>query len=269
MWTTRAWIIGAICLHAHLVAAEPVRVTGRVMNANQVGVGQARIQILANGRRLFPIPQPVRLDGSFALTVDVADGELVRCEATAPGFRPEARNLVVQNDLAECRVTLRPVPTLAVFSTTLLTSVDERSSWIDVLLHNDADHPIIAVATQVKGTRRKFTDCLDASPALVVRIQDVDQATITQVDKAHTDAVRIVGHVNLLPCDQISIDFELPYSFAVAPNETAKIRWQIPRRMRAAGRGEPLIVELDKWESLVMTFRLASGDVVVVPIRSQ
>jgi hypothetical protein len=250
----------ALAAVAAFAAMKPV-VVGIVVDENSQPVRTAHVRLRSDDGQTIGA---VGLDGRFAIPLR-SEPPSVIAEITAPGFESRRRTLVLVDGVADAgTVVMKHAQHLTLHSLTVTTSGTGRQHYFDVFVENDSDQALDLVSTSLRASRRRATNCLDATPALQFTVQDDVQAghvnvTVHDAAAQATDAVAATGTVRSLPCEQQQIDITLPYSFQMKAHERNKVRIAIPSTLRVVDRRAAFPVAWEDFATVTLSFRTGDG----------
>ncbi len=241
-------------------ATKPV-VLGTVVDETSHPIRKALVRLRSEDGQTIGA---VGLDGRFSIPLNSEPASVI-AEITAPGFEPRRRTLVFVNGVADAgAVEMKHSRRLATHSLTLTKSASGRQHYFDVFVENDSDQALDVVSTRLQGSRKKATNCLDATPALQFTIRDKVQTgqvdvTVHDIAAQASDTVAATGMVLSLPCGQQQIDLTLPYSFQMKAHERNKLRIVIPSLLQVFDRRAPFSVMWQDFEAVTLTLRTGDG----------
>lgn len=230
-----------------------VRVTGRVVDANQRGVIGAKV-VLSNPSPPLRKPIPV-LGATGAFSADIAfAGPKLNAEISAPSYMTTRKVVIISDGVADVgTVTLTRDTSVSVEAVTHVLTPKGEQQHLDLIVVNDRTKPVEVTSIGLDARRELESTCADPSPGIIFTLQPEGKeswtASLTSKDGAAangkwTDAFPVVVRLETSGCGNAHLQFALPYSFSLAPAERAKIRLTLPRRIsrrlpRSSRSGNP------------------------------
>lgn len=206
----------------------------------------------------------MRPDGTFSIDID-GDEASVAIEVIAAGLRSRRRTLVFRDGVADAGpITMTRLRNISVHSLAILKSAGAIGNHVDAIVQNDSDHAVDIASISLEGSKRAKTDCLDAMPGLSFTFADTLVAgradvAVTERAKGPADAVMATGVVRVLACEQQQLHLAIAYPFQLLPGERTKLRLTVPVHMKVESQANPVLVDLETYESLLITFRTSDG----------
>jgi hypothetical protein len=253
------------------VLAQDVIVSGRVL-AEDTGepIPIAKVWVYGNSGQLAKGPEAVSLGGEFRIALNSYRGGAVRCEISAePIYEKRRITLPISNGRADAgQVKMIRTRTLKLSRASLSRSADERQQFLDVIATNESSQSITASAVRLVGSAKKQTHCADTTPGVIFEIKDAGEgagkssAIITVPERSFRDHIAIEGQLTFLGCNQVRMNFSIPWKVQISPSESMKLRVTFPRRVRQKAVPGTKLLELEKWEVVVFRVQLENGRLV-------
>jgi hypothetical protein len=215
------------------MAANIPVIVGRTVAEDGSAISTATVLCFEGAKRLTPTAEPVALGGTFSIAVTTSMPSAITCQFAAPGFSMRTLNVVGQNDRFDAGTvvlshsfTLSQVPKFPIPGFTRL----------ETTLRNPISDPVDVIGLEVLGTALAATNCFDLRPAAVVKISDTVTVGKTASVEAKIDApaqdwhdtVVATGDVEVLPCNQVRINLNIPATFRLGAKEDARLWVEIP-----------------------------------------
>lgn len=251
--------------------AQDVTVSGRVISEDTgEPIPIAKVWVYGNAGQLVKGPEAVSLGGKFQIVLNSYRGSAARCEISAePIYEKRRFTLPVSNGRAEAgQVKMTRTRTLKLSLASLSRSADGRQQFLDIIATNESSRAITASAVRLVGSARKTTHCADTTPGVIFQIQDTGEgtgkssATITVPGRSFRDHIAIDGQLMFLGCNQVRMDFSIPWKVQIALGESMKLRVALPRRVKQKTSPGSKLLELEKWEEVVFRVQLENGRLV-------
>jgi hypothetical protein len=254
------WIAAAFTAVAVFAATNSV-VVGSVVDETSHPIRNALVRLRSEDGQTIGA---VGLDGRFRIPLNSQPASVI-AEITAPGFEVRRRTLVFVDGIADAgTVAMKPSRRLTTHALTVTKSASGQQHYFDVFVENDSDQALAVLYTRLQASRKKATNCLDATPALQFTIEDKVQAgqvdvTVRDAAGHANDAVAATGTIRNLPCEQQQVDLVVPYSFQVEAHEHGKLRIAVPSRLRVFDRRASVPVTWKDFEAVTLTLRTGDG----------
>ena len=249
--------------------AQGVIIRGRVVESGtDQPVVSAKVRLRSNsGALLSTSTEPVSLNGSFEIRLESFNEGALRCEISAPSFEPRRLTLPVTNGVADAGlVRMSRTRTLKLAGLLHAVSADGQQQYLDVFAVNEASTPVEVRSVRLLGSAKRGTGCADPAPGIIFAIKDIGEgrraapaADVSVPNNAFRDSISIAGQLSFLPCDQIRMDFNIPWLFSMSANERIKLRVSIPRQVKRDGNAERKSLALENWDTVVLRVRLSDG----------
>lgn len=251
--------------------AQDITISGRVIAE---GTGEpipiAKVWIYSSAGQLAAGPEAVNLNGEFQITLRSYRGGAVRCEISAEPLYERLRLTlpVMGGQVSAKQIRMKRTLTLKLSKASHSRSANGQQQSLDFIATNEAQGALTISALRLQGSVKRSTECADPTPGVIFEISDAGEGSgqssvnITIPGRPFRDHIAIDGRLTFLGCEQIRMDFSIPWKVQVAPGESMKLRVTLPRKVRQKGGRSPKSLELEKWEVVALRVQLEGGRLI-------
>lgn len=240
---------------AGLTVSQNIDVTARVFSVNGASIPNARIQVRYKGHKLNELPLLSDFKGHVNGKVKSEIGRVIEFEFSARKHKTKLISAHVVSQTVELgKIELEKAAALQVDKPVHSIAIDDKSQSLEFLVKNPANETTSIRQIKVTGQKRKKTGCLTGAPSYLVTIskqegQNSWMARSENRKEGWSDNTKVSGTLEVLPCQQMRIDFRFPALIIFAGESEEKLRIQFPRLMFSPD-GERHVVNIEDWDAV-------------------